>query len=306
MGLFGFGGYSKKTFDKNTALFKERLTELWNELLNFGDKNPIHAGVCKTISEIMRKIDTQTYPGKSGDLKKIDEEILKNIDDMMDDVAEGRISGVKIRADLLSDDIRKSRKTAVNKVTDEQRQAIAASATALGAMNAIYAEQDAIRERQRSFAKKILETSSESQKKQYTNEINSLEIKSEANKRTLSKWIDNYNNALTVISSMDMSKNLMEINKNKAVEDRKTFDMLVDKALQLSEQLDEETEDIGNTGKRLFDGLDKDSKVGGSLINSGVAELDQEAIVREDMGLDAPQQSASAEADELARKYLEI
>ena len=193
MGLFG---YNEKDYNKNTEIFKDRLNNIMDGLM---DRDLNTLGVGKCITNITMLIDRVKYC-KGKDMERVDAEISKLLDAMESDAMKKRVSSILMRADLLCREIDESRRYGKNAFTDAERQAENTRAESLGHIHDSLDQLDAIEKRQ----KKLIDSAagaSDSQQQKLELEYNALEQQKKSLNQQVKMWTSRYNTATEVIAA---------------------------------------------------------------------------------------------------------
>jgi len=106
MGIFGFGGYGRKTFDKNTKIFMEKLKKISDGV---PDKEKFSIGA--TLVKILALLDRTEYKPFFAlpDLKEIDERISGLLERMQNDADRQLFSSLSSHANLLYEVVKEER-----------------------------------------------------------------------------------------------------------------------------------------------------------------------------------------------------
>lgn len=227
MGLFG---YNEKDYNKNSELFKSRLQNIMENVMDRGLNS---LGVGKCITNLMFLIDRIKYC-KGKDLQRVDQEIDKLITAMEGDAMKKRISSILMRADLLCRELDESRRFGRNAFTDAERQAENARADSLGHIHDALNELDAIAKKQKQLIDAAA-GASDSQQQKYELEYNMLEQKKNSLNQTVKMWTSRYNTATEVIAARETAGQIGELEATQ-VGDLKSFEKEMAQASQRLEK----------------------------------------------------------------------
>ena len=227
MGLFG---YNEKDYNKNSELFKSRLQNIMDGIMDRGLNG---LGVGKCITNLMFMIDRIKFC-KGKDLQRVDQEIEKLISAMESDAMKKRVSSIIMRADLLCRELDESRRYGKNAFTDAERQAENARADSLGHIHDALNELDAIAKKQKQLIDAAA-NASDSQQQKLELEYNALEQKKNSLNQTVKMWTSRYNTATEVISARETAGQIGELELTQ-VGDLKSFEKEMAQATQRLEK----------------------------------------------------------------------
>ncbi len=155
--LFGFGEYSKKTFEKNTKLFKARIEELMHIVADNKDGRGKSYPVGAILTRAIMSLDVSEYKSffNSRDIQAVDERISGLLDLMQKDLAEGSMSALSAHAEILFDAITDARRAGHENATADELAVSMRMVELLAKMEEIVGERKAVQDRISRIVKSV-------------------------------------------------------------------------------------------------------------------------------------------------------
>lgn len=203
MGLFG---YNEKDYNKNSEIFKSRLQNIMDGLM---DRDLNALGVGKCLTSLTMLIDRIKYC-KGKDMERVDQEISKLLDAMESDAMKKRVSSILMRAEVLRRELDESRRYGKNAFNDAERQAENTRAESLGHIHDALDQLDAIEKKQKKLID-MAASASDSQQQKLELEYNALEQQKKSLNQQVKMWTSRYNTATEVIAARQTAGSIGEL-----------------------------------------------------------------------------------------------
>ena len=290
MGLFG---YSAKDYVKNSAIFKDRLNNIVD---NMAKMRVNVSGLGKTITNIICTLESLDKPFKGKDAEIVDGYISKLIDEMEADARQGNSASIIERARNLYDEINQSRRWGKSAFTADERQAYNTRATAMGEIKKSLIRLGEIEKEKERLLDLGEKATSAAERQQLGLEYNMLTVEEKSLNQQKEAWASRANSAAEVINARKTAGSVKKLSATQ-VGDLRSFEKEMTMAAQeLSKQI-EIDQGFGEAANVLNDAFSESLK-GVSSDNSFerlVEDRKQQNLMGE-MG-DAPMQSSQAVED---------
>ena len=215
MGLFGYG---KGDYDKNTAIFKNRLNGLMMDLSRFGSGE---YGLSGVLTELMMTLERTSYPkGKSKDQEAIDARISKLIDSLQTDLQKKNAASFSEHASMLADAVGDSRKFAKERYTPDELLAQEGMANCKGQIGDAITQKAAIEEKKQALlskAKKLIAEGKQAEAQRLNIEYNACIQNEKVVDKRITAFSAQYNAFLKVSGARENGKLADELDANKLI-----------------------------------------------------------------------------------------
>ena len=260
MGLFG---YNEKDYNKNSAIFKSRLQNIMEGLMD-RDLNALGVGKCLTNLTVL--IDRINYC-KGKEMESVDQYISTIISDMESDAMKKRVSSILMRAEVLRRELDESRRYGKNALNEEERQAERTRAESLGHIHDALDQLDAIEKRQKKLID-MAASASDSQQQKLELEYNDLEQQKKSLNQQVKMWTSRYNTATKVIQARHTAGSIKELEMAQVGDLHKFEKEMAQATRQLEKQIEIDS-NFGSTADDATSAFDNILETGAVNQSSG-------------------------------------
>lgn len=289
MGLFGYG---KGDYDKNTAVFKNRVNGLMMELSRFGENE---FGLSGVLVAIMGNLDKTPYvKAKGKEQEAIDARINKVLDSLQKDLQKKNAASFSEHARMLASAVDDSRRYGQESFTAEELEAQEGMANCKGQIGDALDQKSVIEKQKEALlkrAKKLLADGKKAEAQKLNIEYNACVQNEKIAEKKITAFSAQYNAFLKIAGARANGKLADELDANKLIngsladfdKELRAMNMKLEKSLNNIKEVDDIVNNYETDTTDMFAGLD-----------SGASIID---LAENDMAMDMGKSVANASVD---------